>query len=189
MCSPRGNLRLGLSSTELIIRTDGNFGTGRRTKSLAAWSSIPTLHVPRQAVPDAAYTGDQMAAVTNGPDGKIQGSGERSHDAPERWCRSHARRLVLIKPEINHVAHAVIAAGWRKLKKPEAHRTELVEPLFGPGGASYVMMDHAVVDDVTGEAELPSPVAVLNFAHVDHIVRRRQTDPRNGRHTIERAGP
>src|SRR5258707_13888957 len=59
----------------------------------------------------------------------------------------------------------------------------------GPRVAPHVMVNHAAVDDVTGEAELSGPVAVLQFGYVEHIIRRRQTDPRNRRRAKKRAGP
>src|SRR5216684_1325967 len=94
-----------------------------------------------------------------------------------------------MQPEIDPVSRAIIAAGRRKLIRTEAARTKPIERPCGPGGASYVMVDHTVVDDVTGEAELPGTVAVLDLGYVEHIIRRRQTDSRNRRHTKERAGP
>src|SRR6266851_3921683 len=94
-----------------------------------------------------------------------------------------------MQPEIDPVSRAIIAAGRRKLIRTEAARTKPIERPCGPGGASYVMVDDAVVDDVAGEAELPGTVTVLDLGYVEHIIRRRQTDPRNRRHPKERAGP
>src|SRR6266436_1136607 len=133
--------------------------------------SIAALHVLGKAVPDTAHTSDQMAAVTHRHERKIYCGQKRSHNTAQ--SRSYAAGLVLVDPEINHIAHAVITTGRRNLVKPEADRTELVQTLFGPGNAPHVMEDHAVVYDVTGQAELPRPVAVLDLGYVEHIVRRR----------------
>src|SRR6266849_4844737 len=50
-------------------------------------------------------------------------------------------------------------------------------------------MEHAAVDHVTGETELPRPVAVFEVTPVEDVVRLWQTDLVDGRHPIERAGP
>src|SRR5216684_2603438 len=139
-------------------------------------------------VPDTAQARNHLPSVIARSQHEIQCQRSNTPNDPVEW-QGQAAGLALIKPEINHVAHAIIGTGWRSLIKRQAERTESVEPWFGPGGASYVMVDHAVVDNVAGEAELPGTVAVLDLGYVEHIIRRRQTDPRNRRHTKERAGP
>jgi hypothetical protein len=98
--------------------------------------------------------------MTEGPEGKTEGKDACSHNGAQN--DRHTARLRLIKPEINHVADAIIAASCRNLVKLEIPRAHLQEPLCcGPRVAPHVMVNYTVVNDVTGEAELPSPIAVL----------------------------
>src|SRR5437762_2296806 len=98
-------------------------------------------------------------------------------------------RPILIQPEIQRIAGGVVGPPCRGFVKHEPDRTEPVGPRHDPRAASYVMPDHAVMYDVAGEAKSPGTVAIFDFAHINYVVRGRQTDPRDRRHTEERAGP
>src|SRR5204863_8575988 len=50
-------------------------------------------------------------------------------------------------------------------------------------------MEHAAVEHVICETELPGAIPVLKLGPIEHVVLARQTDPTDRRHPVERSGP
>lgn len=111
-----------------------------------------------------------MAAVTDRHEREVYRGQKRLHNTAQ--SRSYTAGLILVDPEVNHIAHTVITTGRRKLVEPETDRTKSVQTLFGPGAASYIMVNDSGVDDVTGKAESTRAIAILDLSYVEHIICR-----------------
>src|SRR5271170_2807601 len=128
-----------------------------------------------------------MSAVADRPDHK---GGRKRQDMNDVANNSAGpARLILIQPEIDHVAYMIVASQRRHLGKAEGDRPQAPGSGYDPGASTDVMMEDAPIDDVAGETALLRPVPIFKLGCIHKVVRRRQADLGDCRNMEQRARP
>src|SRR6266436_168011 len=70
-----------------MLRRPSRHGCMYLHKARLSWSSVPAFHMHSQAVPNAAQAGDQLPAVTEGPDDKRHREDDGTNDAADDLAR------------------------------------------------------------------------------------------------------
>src|SRR6266850_6205955 len=152
-----------------------------------AWTLIARRDVAGKPMPDATKTCQDLSFVASWPQQEIH---RQFRHRPDYSANQPGAPLgEVVKREIEHVAaHIVAPDRWKLVKSGGGEPKIEIDRVQARGTANIVLQDSPLVDEtlVSGSHD---PIAVFEFAPIQHIIRIGQPNPAHSGQAVEAAGP